>query len=124
MGKSLALSFALALVTIACAHLGIRVMWNDGSGAVRLDRDGDGFAGPWECQPGYPNCNAEELNKHPEQLSKLDCNDRDASIHPGAVDPPGDGIDQNCDGADGVYDQLRVPGVTPPPQQQPALTTD
>jgi hypothetical protein len=123
MGKSLAV--ALALVTVACAH--IRVMWNDGSGAVRLDRDGDGFAGPWECQPGYPNCNAEELNKRPEKLANLDCNDRDATIHPGAVDTPGDGIDQNCDGADGVragYDQLRVPGVTPAPQPQPALTTD
>jgi arylsulfatase A-like enzyme len=29
-----------------------------------------------------------------------DCNDRDASIHPDAPDVPGDGIDQNCSGAD------------------------
>jgi hypothetical protein len=46
------------------------------SAALQTDVDGDGAARP------------------------LDCDDRNAAIHPGAADAPDDGIDQNCDGAD------------------------
>jgi arylsulfatase A-like enzyme len=34
-----------------------------------------------------------------------DCNDGDASVHPGAIDVAGDGIDQNCIGGDAVVSQ-------------------
>jgi hypothetical protein len=47
-------------------------------GAPATDEDGDGYY--------------DEVD---------DCDDTDASIHPGADDPEGDGIDQNCDGVDG-----------------------
>ena len=30
-----------------------------------------------------------------------DCDDTENTIHPGTPDPLGDGIDQNCNGADG-----------------------
>lgn len=31
-----------------------------------------------------------------------DCDEVNADIHPGAEDPAGDGVDQDCDGADGI----------------------
>jgi len=38
----------------------------------------------------------------------FDCDDSSAMVHPGAEDPTGDGLDQNCDGMDGL-------AVPPPP---------
>lgn len=56
----------------------IDLVISTGPGPADQDHDGDGFT---------PN--------------QGDCNDNDASIHPGAPDPEGDGIDQDCDGVDG-----------------------
>lgn len=41
-------------------------------------------------------------------LAGGDCDDFDASRHPGAVDLPGDGIDQDCDGHDAVIAKPQV----------------
>jgi arylsulfatase A-like enzyme len=43
-----------------------------------------------------------------------DCDDTNDTRHPGAVDRPGDGIDQDCDGADAI---VIAPVVAPPPEQ-------
>jgi hypothetical protein len=44
-------------------------------------------------------------------LDADDCAPADASIHPTADDPFGDGIDQNCDGADGDAGDLDNDGA-------------
>ena len=60
--------------------------------AYYLDSDGDGYgahnAGPiYSYQEGYSTNN-------------YDCNDANTSIHPGATDICGNGIDEDCNGAD------------------------
>jgi hypothetical protein len=38
-------------------------------------------------------------------LAPADCNDHDAGIRPGALETPGDGIDQDCSGGDLILDR-------------------
>jgi hypothetical protein len=91
----------LLVLSIACGAVTRNIVFERSpGGAVRLDQDGDGFAGAWVCPEGVSGCDADARNKQP--IANLDCNDGNASIHPGAPDTPGDGIDSNCDGADGV----------------------
>ena len=59
------------------------------------DGDGDGFGldSATELSCSQPNGYV---------TTSGDCDDDDGSIHPDAVDIPGDGIDQDCDGYDSV----------------------
>ena len=71
------------------------------------DKDMDGA---YTCQ------NPNEL---PQGGMPIDCNDADASTFPTAVDPIGDSLDQDCDGADGTPSTREpVPGAAL--QQTPA----
>lgn len=54
------------------------------SHANSLDKDNDGFI---SCAYGVPG-------------ERVDCDDTDDSVYPGAPEIRGDGIDQNCDGVD------------------------
>jgi len=67
-----------------------------------IDQDGDGwFPTCYDepCDPGLdPNC---------------DCDDADPAVHPGAVDPLGDRIDQDCSGADGMGEPRVDAGAAP-----------
>jgi hypothetical protein len=76
-----------------------------------LDLDGDGYNGP----------------------ATPDCNDADPAINPAAKDVPGNGVDENCDGADAQVQAVVNPGtsvdpgpapVTPAAKPQIASTID
>ncbi len=114
---------ASAFVLAACAAAPTYVRYTNPNGAVRLDQDGDGFAGAWVCPSGVSGCDAAVLNAQP--IADLDCDDANAARHPGAVDTPGDGIDQNCDGADGIAPPPEGAGVKlPSPPPKAPLTND
>lgn len=51
------------------------------------------------CQAGLRKDCSEDVD-HDGSLAQDDCNDRDPNVHPGAVDTPDDGIDQDCSGLD------------------------
>jgi hypothetical protein len=55
------------------------------------DPEGAGDGYDEDCD-GYPT--------NPVAGEPADCNDKDASVHPDAADPPDDGVDQDCDGSD------------------------
>lgn len=49
-----------------------------------------------------------------------DCDEGDPTVHPGAVDSPADGIDQDCDGSDALQATALAPVGAPAPSSAPA----
>ena len=65
----------------------------DGLYACYADGDLDGWGRAARADSTDPDC-----TDAGESVERSDCDDSDPSRHPGADDPPADGIDQDCDG--------------------------
>ena len=96
----------------------------------------DGAADSVSCGPGddraivdtldtvSPDCETVEYVDGDQDGfdAHADCNDANAAIHPGAVDVAGNGVDEDCSGADATAPVLGA--TTPPAVIQPARTPD
>jgi len=87
------------------------------------DADGDGWPLPADCDDANPDlwftcdsCRDADGDGHGDDCDlALDCDESDPTTYVGATDALGDGIDQNCSGADGLTFfedfELGEPGV-------------
>lgn len=63
------------------------------------DMDGDGYG---NSSVSVQSCNSTPPSQYTS--NNQDCNDMDASINPSATEIPSNGIDEDCDGFDGIVD--------------------
>ena len=79
-----------------------------GGGAVAMTLMACYGGGPMREAPrnpepvSAPTCTDPAKDVDGDNYCENDCDEMNKEIHPGATDPMGDGIDQNCDGVDGV----------------------
>jgi hypothetical protein len=99
---------ATMMTLMACYGAGYPREVNEPALPSTNDRDADGFEA---APPGAAPSPA------------YDCDDTSPAVHPGANDPTGDALDQNCDGMDGSATSPAAPTATmaaePPPETKP-----
>jgi hypothetical protein len=70
--------------------------------ADEADHDADGDPVCSDCDDDDPSIDYLDLDGDGYSSCEMDCDDSAPTIYPGAADPVLDGLDQNCDGTDGV----------------------
>ncbi len=75
---------------------GAELCWDDDDGDGYLDTSGDTRASV--------DSDCSDPNEGDAGTPTTDCDDDDATIHPGATETPADGVDSDCDGAELCWD--------------------
>ncbi|MBN2861736.1 MAG: T9SS type A sorting domain-containing protein [Bacteroidales bacterium] len=75
----------------------------DGGELCYLDTDDDGFRPDYSSVVASADCECDDAGEATATDPAGDCDDFNPSIYPGAVEIPGDGIDQDCDGGELCY---------------------
>ena len=95
----LIMRYLYILLMMGCDSFGF------GSGEKVVD-SGEFVSEPSTSEPGYSEPESSEQNEDLDQdgfrVEDGDCNDEDPNVSPSALDLYGDGVDQNCDGMDGI----------------------
>ncbi len=76
----------------------------------QTDSDSDGYGDVCDICPDVINPDQTDTDADTYGADCGDCNDDDPTIHPGAVEIPDDGIDQDCNGSDLVTNCCDIPG--------------
>ncbi|MFH1468515.1 MAG: MopE-related protein [Pseudomonadota bacterium] len=76
----------------------------DGGELCYLDGDGDGYLDTSGVTVASADLGCSGAGEGGASTPTTDCDDADASVHPGATEGVADGVDQDCDGGDLCYD--------------------